>query len=64
MVYCSVPLCYIPKAVAILFTVGEPGDSEGYGKTNSWSQVCQVKVVSPLKSYCVTAEHVDTPNLS
>ena len=32
--------------------------------TQTWSQVCQVRVVRPLKSYCVTAEHVDTPNLS
>ena len=30
--------------------------------TQTWSQVCQVRVVRPLKSYCVTAEHVDTPN--
>ena len=36
---------------------------EMYG-VQTWSQVCQVRVVRPLKSYCVTAEHVDTPNLS
>ena len=32
--------------------------------TQTWSQVCQVRVVRTLKSHCVTAEHVDTPNLS
>ena len=30
----------------------------------AWRQVCQVRVVRPFKSYCVTAEHVETPNLS
>ena len=45
---------------------------------HDWHEYCQdqlelhrpgvrfakLRVVRPLKSYCVTAEHVDTPNLS
>ena len=51
--------------VCILCNLNVCGDESRPTRiTQTWSQVCQVRVVRPLKSYCVTAEHVDTPNLS